>query len=222
MAKRILVGAFLLLMFLVNPPLGLAWELNPTIQKLQALYDKTDAWQAQFTQKTHVDLIDKTITKTGSILVKKPSHLKIDYHGDGARHYLSNGQTLWVYDSGVDQVFEYQKISKILASEALTFLKGLARLTDDFLIQKGSAADAMMDNAGLLFLELIPKKKDAQVEKIVLGLNAGNYRIEEMTLFNQSQNRTHYGFSSIVLNPVVPADVFELSADLKAKLVKGE
>lgn len=197
---------------LLLPFYGWAGELENLASNLQSTYQKTSSWHADFVQSTFVELLNKKISKSGKIFVKKPGKLRIEYKGSHEKHYISDGKTLWVYVLGDTQIEVYQKISKMLAQEALTFLKGMGNVEKEFhvkLVPYADIKETMIQDKSLKPLELIPRNYSSPILKIIIGMDRETYVIKEATLFNDSGNKTHYTFSNIKLNAELEDSLFQ-------------
>lgn len=219
--QKILIYAALLL----APLAGLTGDIQALAAKMQSTYQGATSWKAEFTQTTFVELIDREIKKTGEIVLKKPGRVKILYQEKPSRLYLSNGKRLWKYTEGDNQVLVYKKVSEVLSLEALTFLEGLGDLNRDFDLRDPAGTqdgDFMFKDKKLILLELIPRRSESPIQRILLGIDSKNHLVNEMTLYNESGNRTHYVFKKITLNADLADDLFEFSRPKGVKEVHAE
>jgi outer membrane lipoprotein carrier protein len=179
---------------------------------LQKKYQSINAWQTNFVQETHLDLLDKTVKKTGMISAKKPGKIKIEYIDSPRKTYISNGKKLWIYSPDQAEVMVIKKISQMVASEALDFLNGLGELDKQFEVMafsKKQTQIALIKNKNLNFLELVPRDLDSVLDRIVLAIDPTSGEVKEMTLFNESGNKTHYSFTNMNFNPDINDSFFE-------------
>lgn len=202
----------------------LAKDLATIQNSLQDKYKSIQAWSAHFTQDTYVDSIDKTITKKGSILVKKPGKLKLDYTDKPVRSYISNGSKLWVYAQDKQEVQLFKKINKLVAGEALQFLNGFAKLDSEFEVMnfdQSQIKDALIQNKSLDFLELVPRDTESSLNRLILGIDPKSGSVIELTIYNASGNKTHYVFFDINQAPQVTDEVFEFVVPKGVKTTKS-
>ena len=154
------------------------------IEKVQHAYQQTDQFQADFIQKTKIEVLDREVTEKGHMIFAKPGHFRIHYEGDRERVYVSDGKTLWISHPKEKEVETY-KNQDILAKEALVFLGGLGEMTKEFRVS---------ENNGLV---LIPKSKQSPFTKIILTIDPKTSLVRGATLFPKSGNFSHYDFSHI-------------------------
>src|SRR3989338_2932767 len=194
------IGLLLFSVFLFIPLRVYPAELEQIISNLQKTYHNAASWEAEFIQSTFVELLGKNIDKQGKIIIKKPGKLRIEYKNERGRQYISDGKTLWVYVPGDTQVEVYQKISRLLAKEALAFMEGLGDIKKEFFVRSFPLAhghEAMMQNKTLNLVELTPKNRASIVKRIILGVDPKTHLVVETTIFNKSENVPHYIFKNI-------------------------
>lgn len=214
---------FLIVFLALIPSVSSSTELSQIVDKLQNTYQQINDWQAEFDQSTFVELVEKEIHKKGTIALKKSGKIKIQYQEEFGKLYISDGKKFWVYTPGDSQVIVYSKISKILASEALTFLQGLGHIENEFqivLMDINQLDEAMMVEKNLKIIELIPKDPESILQKIILGIDS-SYKVKEMTLFNESGNKTHYVFKNIRFNSNMADETFDFAKPKNVKIIKG-
>lgn len=198
---------------------------DSNVSQLQSTYRKAQDWQADFVQVTYVDLLKQTVQKKGSLKVKKPGKLRIEYTEEGGRLYVSDGKKLYVYSPDDWQVEVFPKLSKILAREALTFLEGLGEVEKEFSAQSATPkekGDSMIGDKTLFVLKLTPRKKDSSIRQVFLGLDAKkDFLVREMTFFNASGNKTHYVFSDIRINSGLKDEIFDFKIPEGITVIKN-
>lgn len=198
-------------------------DASLTKNKLKQNYQNVNSWQADFTQSTFVEILNNTVDKKGSITIKKPGKLLLEYKDAIGKKYISNGQKLWLYVPGDSQVEVYAKISKLVAKEALSFLEGLGDLDKEFIVAEIAKLDpdrALFTGKALEILSLMPRDSASGLERILLGVDQKNI-VSEMVLFNPSGNMTHYVFTNVQLNPNLNDEMFEFKTPAGVKEIKN-
>ncbi|EHP37460.1 lipoprotein chaperone, partial [Cupriavidus basilensis OR16] len=79
----------------------------------------------------------------------------------------ADGQTLYIYDKDLNQVTE-RKLDGALGSSPAAILFGSNDLEKNFVVKNGPTRD------GVEWLELTPRAKDTQFERIGIGFKSGN------------------------------------------------
>jgi outer membrane lipoprotein-sorting protein len=163
-------------------------------------------------QKTYVALLEKEISKKGSASFKKPGKMAIRYEGAQGRNYLSNGKTLWSFETGDPQVQKYPLNDESLDAEALSFLGGLGNLKRDFAVEEVESkklSELKREKQGLKWLELTPLQKRSSLQWLVMGFAPDSALAQEVFLYNDSGNLSHYIFDKVELNPGLGDELFE-------------
>ncbi|MBI4365572.1 MAG: outer membrane lipoprotein carrier protein LolA [Deltaproteobacteria bacterium] len=165
------------------------------VEAIQLTYHNLTDWRARFTQSTRVEGLGKTITATGELTVKKPGKLRLEYHTNPPRRYISDGKMLWIYSEGDNQYQVLPLGSGAVPRDALTFLTGFGDLRRTFLIEP-AVGDTRP--AGYAALRLRPKRK-AGYRSLDVVFDA-RHRLVQLVIVNPSGNRTHYRFDGVEMN----------------------
>lgn len=202
----------MLALFIVFPAAIMAKGSDVPTGRIAAIEATNNAWNdisAGFEQKTYVELIDKTVTKHGTMRLKKGGRLRIAYEGKDEKTYVSDGSTLWIFIPGdAASLHTYAVNDKSIPKEALSFLTGFGRLRKEFKIS-GSGA---FPNHGPEFiaLKLEPRSKSAHYKSLETLFGPDNL-LSELIINNVSGNTSHYTFKDIRTNQNPPDDLFTLS-----------
>ncbi len=185
-----------------------AGSLDKQIETIQDTYQQINTLSADFTQTTYVKLIDKTVTKHGKFYFKKGGKLRIEYKTNPEKHYLSDGQKLWIYNVGDKaNMQEYELNDETMPKEALSFLAGFGKLKQEFQIKKSNVFEKTKQ--GYTALELTPKNKKAQYKMLDALFNKNNYLIK-LRVKNPSGNITNYSFTKIKTNQKIKNSFFQI------------
>jgi outer membrane lipoprotein-sorting protein len=210
MIQRILLIATLLFPFSAQ-----AAELSASdlADRVQGLYEAAQDLSMDFNQKTYVAVLEKEVSKKGSARFKKPGKMVIRYEGSGGRNYISDGKTLWIFETGDSQAQQMGVNETNMPAEALTFLGGLGRLKHDFAVEsvdpkKWSALKR--ERQDLSWMELTPLNKQSGLAWLVMGFDSGNIA-REAFLSTETGNLSHYVFDKVTLNPGLSDDIFKYS-----------
>ncbi|WP_404992719.1 outer membrane lipoprotein chaperone LolA [Cupriavidus pauculus] len=150
-------------------------------------------------------------TSSGTFSFARPGKFTWRYTKPYDQLLQADGQTLYIYDKDLNQVTE-RKLDGALGSSPAAILFGSNDLSRNFDVKNGAARD------GVEWLELTPKAKDTQFERIGIGFKGGN--LEAMELRDAFGNTTMLTFSGIQKNPSLPADAFRFAVPKGADVVK--
>lgn len=150
-------------------------------------------------------------TSSGTFAFSRPGKFTWRYTKPYEQLLQADGQTLFIYDKDLNQVTE-RKLDNALGSSPAAILFGSNDLTKNFDVKNGATRE------GVEWLELTPKSKDTQFEKIQIGFKAGN--LEAMELRDAFGNTTLLTFSAMQKNPSLPADTFRFTVPKGADVMK--
>jgi outer membrane lipoprotein-sorting protein len=172
-----------------------AGKLDPQIDAVQKAYRNAADISTDFTQRTFVLVLDKTMTKKGRMYFKKGGKFRIEYDGKREKRYISDGDTLWVFVPGdASSMVTYEVSDDTVPREALKFLSNFDNLKKDFKVEKSDAFSHLKDGESALYLE--PKSKKAHFKALDAKFSDRNI-LTELKIHNKSGNITDYDFSNI-------------------------
>jgi outer membrane lipoprotein carrier protein len=137
----------------------------------------------------------KTGTSSGTFTFARPGKFIWQYEKPYAQLLQADGDKLYVYDKDLNQV-------------TVRSLGGAL-----------GASPAASVKAGIDWLELTPKAKDTQFQRVGIGFKDGN--LEAMELHDVFGNVTLLTFSNIQKNPPLPADAFKFTVPKGADVING-
>lgn len=150
-------------------------------------------------------------TSSGTFAFARPGKFTWRYTKPYDQLLQADGRTLFIYDKDLNQVTE-RRLDNALGSSPAAILFGSNDLTKNFDVKNGATRD------GVEWLELTPKAKDTQFERIGIGFKGGN--LEAMELRDAFGNVTMLTFTGIQKNPPMPADAFRFTVPKGADVMK--
>lgn len=196
--KRVTLSTLLLIWGTVAQ----AATLDNVLATVQAKYRSLATLSAKFTQTTQLELLGKTVTATGTLRLKKPGKLRIDYEDALGKNYISNGKMLWVVDKATRQVDAFKMGSSEVPKDALTFLNGFGDIRSAYGVDTRNH-----EKDGSTTLRLVPMTVTSYT-----ALDATFRRdgvLVRLAIHNRSGNISRYRFSEIQENPELPDSLFE-------------
>ncbi len=179
------------------------------IEAIESAYRSFTDLTADFTQSTEIALVGKTVVKRGLFQFKKGGKLRIEYQGQDAKHYVSDGSTIWTYIPGDDGSLQsYAADDRNIPKEALSFMNGFGKLTKEFRV---SASGAFSKKEAGTALHLIPVKKGTHYESLD-ALFGADHMLAELVVKNTSGNVTRYSFKNLRKDTGLPDGRFTLSS----------
>ena len=148
--------------------------------------DLTDL-TAKVLQQNVLKSIGKTQTFEGTLFIKKPGRLRLEY--SNGQLILIDGKAALFYSKKSEQVIKKTFTDFEQMNIPVAFLLGAARIRDEFDVQQ---ADPKTPRE----LELLPRKPGAAMKKMRLRVDDAG-RITDLTIFDRSGNTTAIAFTDI-------------------------
>jgi outer membrane lipoprotein carrier protein len=190
---------------------------------VQAFYDQTRSVEAEFYQTYYNRIYDKYDRSQGGVKFQKPGRMRWDYGAPNGKVIVSDGKRLVIYEPGEEsepgQVFE-RAISDSELPQALAFLTGTGKLSDDFTFRLLDAA-AQGFPAGYV-LELLPKKPSPHYERILFFVDGDAKRtglVHRVLIVDSAGNRNRIDFKAPRFNRNFDAKTFAWQAPKNARKV---
>jgi outer membrane lipoprotein carrier protein len=182
--------ALALLLLLASPFFSrpaCAQTAQEAVAAVEDHYRGVNEFTAKVTQTNNLKAIGKTQKFEGTLSIKKPGRLRLDY--TNGQVILVDGKTVLFYSKKSGQLVKKTFADVQQMNVPLAFLLGAAHIRDDFdVLQPDTAAPRS--------LELLPKRPGAAMKK--LGLRADDAgRVIGLTIFDKSGNTTEIVLSDV-------------------------
>ncbi|MGH7934598.1 MAG: outer membrane lipoprotein chaperone LolA [Candidatus Binataceae bacterium] len=186
-------------------------EIRALLEHLQRHYQETSTLSAKFTQTvTHAG--GMTRTRTGTLALRKPGQMRWEFTGEQPETIVSDGETIFDYDPGLNQVVESPLKQAFRTSAAAAFLLGVGNVERDF----NAAAPASTPSDDLRYVTLTPKGGGDRIE---VGINANTFDIETLKLEDGLGNTTALRFTDTRTNVPLAASLFTFRVPQGADIV---
>ena len=195
------------LLILLNKNIGYAE--TPEQQALDAVQQKYEnilTFEADFTQRSYVKMMDKAYETKGKVQIKKPGKMKWVYGSPDTQVLISNGKILWHYVSDENQVTKVPIESIYSSNTPALFLAGQEKLTRIFNIEN------INTNKNPLSITLSPKEENQALRRLQLFANKKSFQITGSTVYDKLGNKTEIRFSNIKTNKDIPEKTFQFQA----------
>lgn len=171
------------------------------------------AFSADFEQASHLTALDITQTATGRAWFSHPGKMRWVYKAPDHHEIITNGQALWIYRPGENQVMQGNAASFFQAGSGGAFLSDITRIRKDFTITLSKAKD---DFAQLL---LIPKKPSPDLSAIRMTIDLPSHEIQVVVTENPYGDTTKFFFTNIHFNTPDPQQ-FEFTIPEDADVIE--
>ena len=198
----------LLLALLAAAPAGARLDVTTVVDKVQHRYDTAADFRARFTQTLTSTALGRKTNSAGVVMFKKPGRMRWDYDKPERATYVSDGNTLWLYEPDDAQAFK-QSLSASQLPAALAFLTGKGKLAAEFditLVDKSPYAAP-----GEYVLALSPKLAEPQVKSLLFVVDPKTFDVRESVITDGQGNTNDLTFADIKTNTKIPDGEFRWS-----------
>ena len=157
------------------------------VTAIEAHYRELVDLTAKVVQKNFLKSVDKTQTFDGSLSIKKPGKLRLEY--TNGQVIAINGKEVWFYSKKSGQAIRRTFKDFEQANIPVAFLLGAGAVRQDFDVSLPEADNPRM-------LDLVPKREGAAMKKLRL-LSDETGRITQMIIFDRSGNTSDIRFSEV-------------------------
>ncbi len=165
---------------------------------------------AKVLQKNFLKAVGRTQKFEGTLWIKKPGKLRIDY--TNGQVILVDGKSALFYSRKSEQMIKKAFADVQQMNIPVAFLLGAAHIRDDF--------DVLQPNPkSPRFLELLPRKPGAAMKKLVLTADE-NGRITALTIFDRSGNTTEITLSGVNEGVVLDNKQFSFKAPKGTEVIE--
>lgn len=192
------------------------------LESLEIFVKTVTSGRAEFSQVVTAPAKDgqaaRSKTSTGTFEFSRPNRFRFIYKKPFEQSIVADGQTLWLYDTDLNQVTS-RKQSSVLGSTPAALIAAapdLRALQADFTL-----ADAP-DAGGLQWVVATPKSKDGQLQTVRVGFRPGEKSSElaALEIVDSFGQRSVLTFSKVEVNPGLPADTFRFTPPKGADVIK--
>lgn len=188
-------------------------EVKSLVDRMQAFYEKTQDFTANFTQTYHYKMQHRTQTSSGTVIFKKPALMRWDYLQPAPKTFVLSGEKVFAYDP---QAMTLTKgtIGSDQLSASVTFLWGKGKLADEFSIAEASCKTC----AGKL-LELTPLRPDPRFKQVRFEVDPKTAQVLRSIVVDKDGSENEIKFSDLKTNTGVAKERFELNPPADVQIV---
>ncbi len=166
------------------------------VEKLQARYDATSGFAADFTQEIESATLGEKVASQGKVYFKKPGRMRWEFTSPDPQTVISDGHFLWFYQPQQQQVLKTPLQQAFRSHTPVSFLTGVGRIDQDF------AVSLIGQTEGRYLLRLTPRKGEKNPSEslggsLAMQVSSGTYDIVKVQITDPVGNLTHLHFSNI-------------------------
>jgi len=184
--------------------------------RVQAFYDKTKTFKANFKQVYTAHLYNKTKEGVGVVILEKPGKMSWRYTNNGNR-IVSDGKIIKVYEKENQQMYE-QPLDKSPYPAALAFLVGTGSLKQSFKLTKVDPNS--VNFPGGLVLSGEPREATPAYQKMLLFIDPATFQVRRVLLLDSQSNRNRFDFTGTEVNLKAPPGEFSFTPPKGTQVVR--
>ena len=164
----------------------------PTIVKrLQARYDSTKGFRADFTQEVESATLGQKVESRGKVFFKKPGRMRWEFTSEPQQLLVSDGKFFWFYQPAEKQVLKTPFQHALRSNTPASFLTGVGRVDQDFTVTLQGETKQIYN------LRLTPKQDPEAIGLMDLEVDAKTFDILQATIIDPLGNTTRVRFTNI-------------------------
>jgi outer membrane lipoprotein carrier protein len=167
-----------------------AADVHTVVQKLQARYDSTAGFRADFTQEVESATLGQKVAARGQVYFRKPGRMRWEFV-EPEQLMVSDGKIFWLYQPSEKQVLKAPFQSAFQSNTPVSFLLGIGRIDQDFTVSLTSETQETYS------LRLLAKKDPEAIGSLDLEVTTKTFDIIQATITDPLGNTTRLWFSNI-------------------------
>ncbi len=168
--------------------------------------------EARFVQEYHSGALGQRMVESGLFRLKRPGKMRWEYHTPEKKLFVSDGREVYFYVPADRQVIVQEQAG--LQGLAFRLLSGDVDLSRDF------SASLVSEEQGLRRLRLTPRSADAEVERLVLEVDAA-FRVVGIEILDVQGNLSHFRFEDLRENRGLADRFFRFEIPRGVEVVRG-
>lgn len=173
-----------------SPRAARAASVNDIVKKLQARYDTTSGFRADFAQEVVSVTLGQKIEARGKVFFKKPGRMRWEFI-EPEQLLVTDGKFFWFYQPADKQVIRSPFEQAFRSNSPASFLLGVGRIDQDFIVALTGETKETCS------LRLTPKKDPEAIGLLDLEVDAKTFDILQATIIDPLGNTTRVRFTNI-------------------------
>jgi outer membrane lipoprotein carrier protein len=185
-------------------------------RRVQAFYDKTKSFRANFEQKYLIKATGIEKKSTGEVVFEKPGKMSWRYKNNGNR-VVSDGKIIRVFERDARQMFE-SEMGKSPYPAALAFLVGDGKLQTSFKLRKLDARQMKFEGGWVL--EAKPNDATPAYQTMILYIDSATAQVRRVLLLDAQGNRNRFDFAKPSVNSKILPGEFTFTPPTGTQIVR--
>jgi outer membrane lipoprotein carrier protein len=190
----------------------MAPAVKTLVDRMQAFYETTSDFSADFRQDYFYKISKRTQTSTGTVLFRKPGLMRWDYVKPSSKTFVLAGVKVYMHDPEA-KLLTVASIGTSKLSASVTFLFGQGKLAEEFAMTQKDCAKC----TGTL-LQLEPLVPDPRFTRIFLEVDPKSAQVLKSTVVDPDGSENAISFLNLKTNTASTWDGGTGSVDPRFKL----
>lgn len=183
----------------------LAPDVKALVDRVQAFYEKTQDFTADFQQSYAYAGFKKVQQSSGKVTFRKPALMRWEYAKPSPKTFVLAGDKVYAHDPEA-MTLTKASIATNQLSASVTFLWGQGKLADEFSIAKVACEKC----TGVL-LELTPLKPDPRFRVVRLEVDPVSAQVVKSVVVDPDGSTNSISFGKLTTNAGIDEKAFKLS-----------
>jgi|GEM_PF-317903 outer membrane lipoprotein carrier protein len=172
----------------------LAPDVKLLVDRVQAFYEKTQDFTADFKQEYTYKAFKRTQVSSGAVTFKKPALMRWEYAKPSPKTFVLAGDRVYAHDPEA-KLLTVAAMNTNQLSASVTFLFGVGKLENEFSIVKKACAKCTGTQ-----LELTPLVADPRFKKIYLEVDEKSAMVIKSTVIDPDGSENAISFLALKTN----------------------
>ena len=183
------------------------------VARLQARYDETDGFRADFVQEVTSATLGQTLRSRGQVFFKKPGRMRWEFT-EPQQLLIADGSALWLYQPSERQVVKTPFQHAFNSQTPISFLTGVGRLEEDFSVLPQGETSSVYQ------LRLTPKQAAEAIGLLDIEVSKETFDILQALITDPLGNTTRVSFTNIKRETALGDDLFRFELPPGTDLVE--
>ncbi len=183
------------------------------VARLQARYDETDGFRADFVQEVTSATLGQTLRSRGQVFFKKPGRMRWEFT-EPQQLLIADGSALWLYQPSERQVVKTPFQHAFNSQTPISFLTGVGRLEEDFSVLPQGETSSVYQ------LRLTPKQAAEAIGLLDIEVSKETFDILQALITDPLGNTTRVSFTNIERETALGDDLFRFELPPGTDLVE--
>ena len=189
------------------------------LKQVAAKYASVKTLSARFRQEVPLQNVGVVRKASGMVYFQRPLRMRWDYRVPKEQLFLADGKFFYFRPPDSPQVYRYRIDAKTVGGRIpLLLLFGESDITEYFRVEEASPLKGGRETA----LRMVPKGDGApDVKRVDLVVDDADLAIRQIHLYDRMGGSNHLYLDDIVINPILPPDMFRFRKPQGVDVVDG-